>query len=150
MIAGAPGQRGAGAVLAVLLLGCGKGAVAPAHLVVRDARAFEARMGGTAAAYVTIVNGTDSADVVDSVTTPLAPAASMHAQQESNGLVTMTPLDRPVIGAHDSLVLAPGGNHLMLEGVTREFRAGDSIPLTFWFQRAGRIEVSAGVSAYGS
>ena len=62
----------------------------------------------------------------------------------------MTPLERPTIAPHDSLVLAPGGDHLMLEGVDRELKAGDQVPLVFWFHHAGRIEVSAQVSAYGS
>jgi periplasmic copper chaperone A len=150
VIAGARRRRGAGLVLALMACGCTGSATPPATLMVRDARAFEARIGATAAAYATIVNGSDSADVVDSVTTLVARFASMHSQREQNGFVTMTPLDRPPIAARDSLVLTPGGDHLMLEGVDRELKAGDRVPLTFWFHRAGRIEVAAKVSAYGS
>jgi copper(I)-binding protein len=118
--------------------------------VVRDARAFEARKGGTAAAYVTIVNGTDSAEVLDSVTSTLSPALSLHDERESNGLVTMVPLEHPTIVAHDSLVLHPGGAHLMLEELSRDLKGGDQLPLTFWFHRAGPISATAKVTPYGS
>jgi copper(I)-binding protein len=139
-------------VLSLLLAGavaCGR-AAAPAALVVRDARAFEAKQGGAGAAYGTIINGTDSAEVLDSVTSPVSRFVSAHAERETNGFVTMTPLDRPAIAAHDSLVFAPGGDHLMLESLERDLPPGDHLPLTFWFHRAGPISVSAKVTPYGS
>jgi copper(I)-binding protein len=119
-------------------------------LVIREARAFEAKQGSPGAAYVTIINGTDSADVLDSVTSPTSHFVSAHAERETNGFVTMTPLDHPAIAAHDSLVFAPGGDHLMLEALDRDLVAGDQLPLTFWFHRAGPIPVTAKVTPYGS
>ena len=118
--------------------------------MLRDARAFEAKHGSTAAAYFTLVNHSDSADVLDSVTTRVARFASLHGQKTENGFVTMTPIDRPTIAAHDSLVLQPGGAHLMLESVDRDLTAGHQLPLTLWLHRAGRIEASAIVRPYGS
>ena len=147
MSAGAQGRRGAGALL-VLLGACAAPRVTT--VVVRDARAFEARQGGTGAAYVTIVNGTDSAEVLDSVTSARARFVSAHAQRETNGYVTMTPLDHPSIAAHDSLVFRPGSDHLMLEDLDRDLTAGDQVPLTFWFHRTGRLDVTAQVHPYGS
>ena len=143
-------RRTAVAVLFVVAIGCARPSAPPNEVTVRGARAFEARVGATAAAYATIINGTDSADVLDSVTTRVARFTSLHAQREQGGFVTMTPLARPTIPPHDSLVLRPGGDHLMLEGVDRTLAAGDEVPLVFWFHHAGRIEVVANVSAYGS
>jgi len=117
---------------------------------VRDVRAFEAKQGGTAAAYATIVNGTDSAEVLDSISSPRSRFVSAHAQKETNGFVTMTPLDHPSIAAHDSLVFTPGSDHLMLESLDRDLTSGDQLPLTFWFHRAGPIQASAIVRPYGS
>lgn len=116
----------------------------------RDVRAFEAKQGGTAAAYATIVNGTDSAEVLDSISSPRSRFVSAHAQKETNGFVTMTPLDHPSIAAHDSLVFTPGSDHLMLESLDRDLTSGDQLPLTFWFHRAGPIQASAIVRPYGS
>ena len=120
------------------------------ELVVRDAYAFEAKQGGTAAAYAVIVNGLESAEVLDSVTSSAARFTSAHAQSESNGFVTMTPLERPSIPANDSLVLRPGGNHLMLEGLVRTLVPGDTLTITYWFFRAGPRPVLTTVRAYGS
>ena len=140
-------------IVAVLLLaGCaGKEAVPPVkELVVRDAYAFEMKEGGTAAAYAVIVNGQERADVLDSVTSSTARSTSAHAQTMSNGLVTMTPLERPAVAAGDSLVLQPGGNHLMLEGVSRTLVPGDTLTITYWFLHAGPRAVLTTVRAYGS
>ncbi len=146
----ARGRLGAWGLAIGMAAGCTSSAPAARGVTVREARAFEARVGATAAAYATIINGTDSADVLDSVTTRVARFTSLHAQREQGGFVTMTPLARPTIPPHDSLVLRPGGDHLMLEGVDRTLAAGDEVPLVFWFHHAGRIEVVANVSAYGS
>ena len=137
----------------VLLLGAcvGKEAAAPVkELTVRDAYAFEAKEGGTAAAYAVVRNGQESADVLDSVTSGAARFTSAHGQSESNGFVTMTPLVRPPIASGDSLLFQPGGNHLMLEGVTRTLVPGDTLTITWWFQNAGPRAVLTTVRAFGS
>ncbi|HTK56383.1 MAG TPA: copper chaperone PCu(A)C [Gemmatimonadales bacterium] len=139
-------------VLLVLaaVLGCTAPAAAPGRVVVRDAFAFEAPSGGTAAGYAVIVNGTDSADVLDSVSTPSARSATAHGTKQENGLVSMVPLNAPVIAAHDSLLFQPGGSHLMLEDLLGDLKDGERLVLVFWFHRAGRIAVDAMVRPYGS
>ena len=147
MIAGAQRRRGAALLLA--MLGACTGTQVTT-LVVRDARAFEAKQGSPGAAYATIINGTDSAEVLDSITSPRSHFVSAHAQRETNGFVTMTPLEHPSIAAHDSLVFTPGGDHLMLEALDQDLKAGDQLALTFWFHRAGPIGVTSKVTPYGS
>jgi copper(I)-binding protein len=138
-------------VVALGLVACaGKGTPVVKDLIVRDAFAFEAKEGGTAAAYAVIVNGREAADVLDSVTSSAARFTSAHAQSESNGFVTMTPLERPTVATGDSLLFQPGGNHLMLEGVTRALVAGDTLTITYWFMNAGPRAVLTTVRAYGS
>ena len=133
-----------------LLLACSGGTAIPPKVVVRDAFAFEAPSGGTAAGYAVIVNGTDSADVLDSISTPSARSATAHGTKQENGLVSMVPLEAPVIAAHDSLVFQPGGSHLMLEDLLGDLKDGERLVLVFWFHRAGRIAVDAMVRPYGS
>lgn len=133
-----------------LLMACAGGNAVPAKVVVRDAFAFEAPSGGTAAGYAVVVNGTDSTDVLDSVTTPAARSATAHGTRQENGLVVMVPLEAPAIAAHDSLVFRPGGSHLMLEGLTADLKDGERLVLVFWFHRAGRLPVDAMVRPYGS
>lgn len=119
-------------------------------LEIREPRAFEALRGGTGAFYATIVNSTDSADQIDSLTSPVSPIVSAHDSREVNGLVTMIPLEHPTVLAHDSLVFAPGSAHVMLEGLTRELKSGDSLQITFWLHRAGARIVTAVVRPYGA
>lgn len=120
------------------------------ELVVRDAYAFEAKAGGVAAAYAVIVNGRDSATVLDSITSNAAATTTAHGSTVANGLVTMTPLERPAIAPGDSLVFQPGGNHLMLEGLARALVPGDTLTITYWFQPGIRVPVLTTVRAYGS
>jgi len=145
-------MRGRTVALVLMLAACtGKEPpVVVKDLVIRDAYAFEAKKGGTAAAYAVIVNGRDAADVLDSATSSAARFTSAHAQSESNGFVTMTPLERPTVATGDSLVFRPGGNHLMLEGVTRPLAAGDTLTITYWFMNGGPRAVLTTVRAYGS
>ena len=136
-------------LLLFIVTACARPAT-PSTVVVRDARVFEAHQGGTGAAYVTIINGTDSTEALDSVTSARSRFVSAHAQRETNGYVTMTPLGHPTIAARDSLVFTPGSDHLMLEDLDRDLKAGDQVPLTFWFHSAGPIAVTATVAPYGS
>ena len=144
--AGALGRWG----VLLVAAGCGGSTQAPGRVVVRDAFAFEAPSGGTAAGYAVIMNDTDSADVLDSVTTPSARTATAHGTKQENGLVSMVPLDAPTIAAHDSLVFRPGGAHLMLEDLFGDLKDGERLVLVFWFHRAGRTAVDAMVRPYGS
>lgn len=138
---------GAGAVVAAAISGC---ASRTAAVVVRDARAFEALKGGTGALYATIVNPTDSAERLDSVTSPASPAISAHDSRETNGIVTMVPMEHPSIPPRDSLVFTPGAAHLMLEELPHDLKAGDSVVATFWLHRTGPLRITAGVRPYGS
>jgi copper(I)-binding protein len=136
-------------LLALALGGCSGAPKGPTDVVVRDPFAFEAKVGATGALYAVVVNGTDSAETLDSITSTVG-FVSMHDQVPSNGMVTMVPIDRPVIAAHDSLVFEPGARHLMLEGQLRDLVAGDSVDLAFWFTRRGDVRVIAVVRPYGS
>lgn len=146
MSAGALRRWGAVGSVLLTMTACG----GPRSVEVRDLRAFEAIKGGTGALYATITNPTDSAERLDSVTTPAAPHISAHDSREENGLVVMTELTDLTIGAHDSLVFAPGAAHLMLEELPAALTAGDSLAVTFWFHRAGPRQVTAQVRRYGA
>jgi hypothetical protein len=48
------------------------------------------------------------------------------------------------------VALAPGGLHVMLIGLTRPLAAGERVPLTLRFERAGAVTVEAEVQAAGA
>ncbi len=53
------------------------------------------------------------------------------------------------IPAGRTVTLGPGGDHLMLEGLTRAFRVGESVPVELRFSRVGEIKVVFRVSQSG-
>jgi copper(I)-binding protein len=98
----------------------------------------------TLSAYVTIRN-TGSDDVLLGVEAPgLAMTGMLHGQRTNVlGQTTMTMLDSLPLPSGSTLTLAPGDQHVMLEGLMREPEAGERIPLVFRFRQAGRVSVPA-------
>ena len=74
--------------------------------------------------------------------------ASMHDQEARGARQSMIPILSAVLPAGTMLRFAPGGQHVMTAGVRRALPAGDSLPLTLYFRRAGSIPVSARIVEY--
>ena len=111
--------------------------------------AFAPPTTSEAAGYFTIVNHGSRADTLLAIRSPLAAGAMVHGQQPDGGMVRMEHIAAPVVPPRDSLVLAPGGMHLMLMTLDHLPRAGDSIAVTLTFARAGDLTVTLPVRPYG-
>lgn len=103
---------------------------------------------GEAAVYFTVRNASDRPDTMIHAITPEAAGISVHRSVTNGGLVTMERMDWLAVGAKDSLVLAPGGTHLMLTGLKRK-APGDTIHLSLAFVHAGTRVLSVPVFAPG-
>ena len=90
------------------------GVIVAGDLEVHGAFAFAPPTTSEAAGYFIVVNHGSVPDTLFELTSPVASGAMLHGQVPDGGMVRMVPLDAPAIPAHDSLVLAPGGMHLML------------------------------------
>jgi len=103
------------------------------------------------AAYMTIANKGGEGDVLKSARTPKAKAVEMHqTSMTAAGVMQMRKVEDGVpIEAGASLVLAPGGTHLMLLGLEDALKAGEELLLTLEFAHAGAIDVVVPVSASG-
>jgi hypothetical protein len=124
------------------------GVVTAGDLEVHGAFSFAPPTQSEAAGYFTVVNSGREPDTLVSVTSPIAAAAMLHGQVQDGGMVRMTHVEAPVVPARDSLVLRPGGTHLMLMTLDRLPRPGDSISVTLTFSRAGAVSVMLPVRAY--
>jgi protein SCO1/2 len=105
----------------------------PAPRVVRVEEAWAAESNPAwkiAAAYMNIVNATDSSVTVMAVSSPVARVVELHEMQTRDGMMSMQKIDRLPIAARGSATLHPGGTHLMLIDLVRDLRAGDTVPLT--------------------
>jgi len=48
-----------------------------------------------------------------------------------------------------TVALAPGGYHLMMIELKAPLRAGDKVPITLIFEKAGKVDVTLDVQAIG-
>jgi copper(I)-binding protein len=120
---------------------------ADGEVTVRDAWARATPPGmSVAAAYMTIVGGAQP-DRLLSATTPRAGMTQIHMVTEAEGMARMRPVDGVDVPAHQSVLLAPQGLHLMLMNLSRPLVAGERFPVTLTFAGAGQLDVDVLVKA---
>ncbi len=96
----------------------------------------------TAAGYLTIENRGRTADRLLGGTSPLAASIEPHAMSMTGGIMRMREVKEGFeIRPGATLVLAPGGDHLMVVGPKRTLRAGEMVPATLSFAHAGKVRV---------
>ncbi|MGQ0673517.1 MAG: copper chaperone PCu(A)C [Hyphomicrobium sp.] len=102
------------------------------------------------AAYGVIRNAGADADRLMAIATPLAGRAEIHTHSELDGVMQMRRIEALDIAAGGSAVLAPGGHHLMLFDLKQPLKAGDRVPLTLIFEKAGVVTADAEIMAIGA
>ena len=115
------------------------------------ARATAANMP-TAAVYLTITNKGAGADRLVAVSVPRAGKASLHQMSMDGGVMRMRALDGGIaIPAGQTVALAPGGTHIMLEGLKRPARRGRArSEARLRFEQSGEMTVPVTVEAAGA
>jgi copper(I)-binding protein len=106
-----------------------------------------AKMG---AAYLTLMNHQDQADVLIGVSSPLAEAVEIHNVKEENGMMKMYPVDSLEISAKGMVMLKPGGYHIMLINLKQAPKLGESHTLTLRFRQAPDVVVELPVQQSGA
>jgi hypothetical protein len=102
----------------------------------------------TGAAYLTIRSPT--ADRLVAASTPAAAKAELHSMEMSGMVMKMRPVAGVDLPAGQPVSLAPGGFHVMLIGLKKPLRAGQSFPLTLTFAKAGAHTVDVSVEKVGA
>jgi copper(I)-binding protein len=100
------------------------------------------------AAYLTIVSPT--ADRLTAASSPVAKTVELHTMSMEGGVMKMRPLAAIDIPAGRTVTLSPGGMHIMLLGLTRPLREGQSFPLTLSFDNAGPRQVTVAIEKVGA
>jgi copper(I)-binding protein len=103
----------------------------------------------TGAGYLTIINNQPSGDRLLSVTSPWAETVTVHISTSNGQVVGMRELVAPAIPANGRLKFSPGGMHLMLTGLYSPLVAGDNVPVTIRFERAGEVTLDLNVLPLG-
>lgn len=96
----------------------------------------------SAAGYMGISNNGTEADRLIGVETAAAASAMLHTTEfAADGVASMKHLPAVEIPAGETIVLEPGGMHIMLMGLTGPLTEGDMVPGALIFEKAGRIEI---------
>ncbi|HVM81504.1 MAG TPA: copper chaperone PCu(A)C [Stellaceae bacterium] len=104
----------------------------------------------TGAVYLTVVNGTASDDKIVGASTPAAREAQLHTMIDDNGVMKMRELKSIDVKAGATVTLKPGGMHVMLLGLTKPLKPGDSFSLTLEFEKGGKKELAVAVTKAGA
>lgn len=101
----------------------------------------------TAAGYLTIRNAGRAPDRLLDGSTTLAAVVQLHSMSTQGGVMRMRPMTGglAVAGGATARVQPGDGLHLMLIGLKRPLRAGEHVPITLRFARAGAVRADFAV-----
>jgi hypothetical protein len=139
------------AIVLAVSIGCCR--VAIAEVTVLDPWVRGTVEGQTStAAYMTLRSDTGARLV--SATSPVAARCSVHEMKMDGNLMRMRMLDFLPVPPGGATDLKEGGSHLMLEGLTRPLKEGDTVRLALTFvDAAGKrqaVDVQAPVVPLGA
>lgn len=104
-------------------------------------------MGSVSAAYMQILNRGGAADRLIAARSDASQLVEIHEITIENDVMQMRPLEGGLeIPAGEKVVLQPGGYHIMLMQLTRDFVPGEAIALTLTFDSGAEIQL--GVPIY--
>jgi periplasmic copper chaperone A len=96
-----------------------------------------------AAYFATLENGGNQPDKLVRVTTPVATSVEMHTMSvDAQGVMRMREVDAIAIAPKTSIKMRPGmGFHLMLVGLNKPLKEGDTFAMSLQFEHAGKVDV---------
>ena len=96
-----------------------------------------------AAFYMTLVGGSE-ADTLTSASSDACTMTEIHETSMTDGQMSMAPVpDGIEIPADATVMLEPGGYHVMCMGVTETLEAGDSVDVSLEFASGEEVTVNA-------
>lgn len=105
----------------------------------------------TGAVFCTLVNAGAEPDRLVAATCAAADTVELHTHTRgADGVMRMRPVEAIPVPAGGRVLLKPGAEHIMLIGLKRPLAAGEALPLTLRFARAGEVAVQVQVGAAGA
>lgn len=116
-------------------------------ITVEDGYAVSAgEMAAAGAAYFSLHNNGAVDDRLIAVASDAARRVMLHASVAEGDVMRMISLDEGLaLPAGETIVLEPGGNHIMLMGLTAPLAPGDTIKVALTFAQAGERVVDVAV-----
>jgi copper(I)-binding protein len=126
----------------------------------QNARVGDIEIGHAWAPAMTAANLTNSAvymrltgigtepDELLSASSPVAQKAELHVFSVENHIYGMHSVDAiKVSPGAAATVLRPGGAHVMLAGLKRPLKVGESFPMSLTFKNAGKVQIEVRVGS---
>jgi copper(I)-binding protein len=136
----------AAAAGALLLTGCGGGPAKKDRMisVERPWVRLPAVAGESGAAYFRLTGGAEGTSLVG-VSSPLVKKIELHESMTGGGMASMKKLDSVDFAYDGTIEFKPGGKHAMIFGLPGSVKPGATLPLTFAFDTAPPVTVTAEV-----
>jgi copper(I)-binding protein len=106
-----------------------------------------AQAGG---AFMKFTNKGKTTDKLVKAETPAAGAVELHTMSMDGNVMRMREVNAIEVQPGATVTLAPGGLHVMLVGLKQPLKQGDKVPMTLWFEKAGKVEVHLAIDAMGA
>ena len=101
-----------------------------------------------AGGFLTIVNTGTEDDRLVSAASDIAKETQIHEMAMEGDVMKMRPLaDGLALPAGGTVVLAPGGYHIMFMGLNRALVEGETVPVTLTYEKAGEVTIDLHVEA---
>ena len=101
--------------------------------------------------FMTISNQANVADRLVSASSGVADKLEIDEMRVVNGKMEMRQVSDGVsVPANSSIVLKPDGYHIMLIGLKKRLKAGDTLRISLAFEKAGNVSVAVPVKAAGA
>jgi periplasmic copper chaperone A len=118
------------------------------EVTVSEAWARATAPGQDSAAVSLHITSPKEASIV-AVSSAAAASVEIHSMVHENGMMMMRAMDAFELKAGQEVVLGDGGNHIMLVGLKKPLKVGESVPLSITLQftdkHKEKIEVKAEV-----
>ncbi|CAA7622762.1 copper chaperone PCu(A)C [Magnetospirillum sp. UT-4] len=99
----------------------------------------------TGAIYFTLINRGAVPDRLMAATSPVAETVELHTHIEEGDVLKMRPVEAVEVPADGRVTFQPSGLHVMLIGLRKALKEGQSVPVVLIFEKAGRIATEARV-----
>jgi len=120
------------------------------NIIVDDIRARPSLgMAKNSAAFFTAHNNTDKDNKLMSAAGDVAKKIQLHNHLRENGMFKMRRVDSIAMPAHGEAKLAPGGYHVMLIGLNRKLKIGDTFKLKLTFANGETQTITVPVMKIG-
>ena len=105
--------------------------------------------GNPGAAYFALTNGSSAPAVIAAIDVAGAGMAMLHETKQVDGHSSMMDMSAPQVKPGETLALAPGGKHVMVDGLPDTLKPGGTAELTITFADGDKLSAPLTVEAPG-